>query len=177
MTTESTALAVPPTLEDPDTLAELLTYAGGEFLRALRMEDPEEAARKVSEVLFGLAGVFSEESGIVQLPKGWTLAGAGARLRNDEIVVARLKELSDEDRALFDEDDQIIVLAIQVFFEEIEELARDWFERNNAEAFDDEAIHRFLADPVVHLMVLEFGSWLLGESTDEKTAKDAEAAE
>ncbi len=177
MTTESTALAVPPTLEDPDTLAELLTYAGGEFLRALRIEDPEEAARKVSEVLFGLAGVFSEESGIVQLPKGWTLAGAGARLRNDEIVVARLKELSDEDRALFDEDDQIIVLAIQVFFEEIEELARDWFERNHAEAFDDEAIHRFLADPVVHLMVLEFGSWLLGESTDEKTAKDAEAAE
>ena len=177
MTTESTALAVPPTLEDPDTLAELLTYAGGEFLCALRIEDPEEAARKVSEVLFGLAGVFSEESGIVQLPKGWTLAGAGARLRNDEIVVARLKELSDEDRALFDEDDQIIVLAIQVFFEEIEELARDWFERNNAEAFDDEAIHRFLADPVVHLMVLEFGSWLLGESTDEKTAKDAEAAE
>lgn len=177
MTTESTALAVPPTLEDPDTLAELLTYAGGEFLRALRIEDPEEAARKVSEVLFGLAGVFSEESGIVQLPKGWTLAGAGARLRNDEIVVARLKELSDEDRALFDEDDQIIVLAIQVFFEEIEELARDWFERNHAEAFDDEAIHRFLADPVVHLMVLEFGSWLLGESFDEKTAKDAEAAE
>lgn len=177
MTTESTALAVPPTLEDPDTLAELLTYAGGEFLRALRIEDPEEAARKVSEVLFGFAGVFSEESGIVQLPKGWTLAGAGARLRNDEIVVARLKELSDEDRALFDEDDQIIVLAIQVFFEEIEELARDWFERNHAEAFDDEAIHRFLADPVVHLMVLEFGSWLLGESTDEKTAKDAEAAE
>jgi len=116
------------------------------------MESEDESDERIAAIVFGLAALFEDQSGIVELPAGFSTAKAGARLRQQ--LSRRLNAMSAEDRKLFDDDAQIVTLAVNVFFEELLMMADAWFQTTDREP-DEAAFHDFLSQETLH-------AWMLG---------------
>ena len=132
----SGALSIRPSLADPTAAAELFGCAASDFLHAVYgqhagMESEGESDERIAAIVFGLAALFEDQSGIVELPAGFSTAKAGARLRQQ--LSRRLNAMSAEDRKLFDDDAQIVTLAVNVFFEELLMMADAWFQTTDRE--------------------------------------------
>ena len=153
----SGALSIRPSLADPTAAAELFGCAASDFLHAVYgqhagMESEGESDERIAAIVFGLAALFEDQSGIVELPAGFSTAKAGARLRQQ--LSRRLNAMSAEDRKLFDDDAQIVTLAVNVFFEELLMMADAWFQTTDREP-DEAAFHDFLSQETLH-------AWMLG---------------
>ncbi len=160
------SVVVRPSIADPSALSELLSYAASDFLhRVVGVE--EIPAEEVQEIIFGLAGIFRGDSEIVDLPRGWNLAEVGARLRPGLKPV--LDAMTPEDRAIFKNDDELIVLAIHCYFEQMiafaEEAGLMTPEKSGPE-MKSEAIRNFLADALVIEECSHWAKWLLGEAEE-----------
>lgn len=147
------ALVARPNLGDADSAAELFSYAAADFLHGIYGTPGESFNEEaVAGIVFSLAALLEGTSGIVDLPDGFTLSGAAARLR--PVLERRINAMSIEDRKIFDEDEAVVTLALNVFFED---LVRKADERFNEGPADDEALHAFLADDEVY-------GWIRGEA-------------
>ena len=150
----SGALSIRPSLADPTAAAELFGCAASDFLHAVYGQHAGIAA-----IVFGLAALFEDQSGIVELPAGFSTAKAGARLRQQ--LGRRLNAMSSEDRKLFDDDAQIVTLAVNVFFEELLMMADAWFQTTDREP-DEAAFHDFLSQETLHAWMLGWAEKILG---------------
>lgn len=153
------SVAVRPSIAEPGALSELLSYAASDLLASAQggAEIPAEAAERI---IFGLAGIFSGESGIVDLPDGWDLASTGARLRPG--LAPYFERMTPEDRAIFSNDAELIVLAVHCFLEEALALAEE------AGAFPSgaDAQRAFLAGPEMTAVCDAWADWLLGRTAE-----------
>ena len=95
----------------------------------------------------------------MELPAGFSTAKAGARLRQQ--LSRRLNAMSSEDRKLFDDDAQIVTLAVNVFFEELLMMADAWFQTTDREP-DEAAFHDFLSQETLHAWMLGWAEKILG---------------
>ena len=95
----------------------------------------------------------------MELPAGFSTAKAGARLRQQ--LGRRLNAMSSEDRKLFDDDAQIVTLAVNVFFEELLMMADAWFQTTDREP-DEAAFHDFLSQETLHAWMLGWAEKILG---------------
>lgn len=165
--TSEGALSVRPSLADPAAAAELFACAASDFLHAVyaapETASGEDGDVRVARIVFGLAALFEDQSGIVELPLGFSTAAAGARLRPS--FARRLAAMSPEDRSLFDDDAQIVTLAVNVFFEELLMTADAWFQ-TTGRAPDDGAFHDFLAQAQVHAWLGRWAERILGVSAE-----------
>lgn len=163
---ESGALTLRPSLADASAAAELFGFAAADFLRVIYLEPPGSAQQTgeeaVASIVFGLAALFEETSGIVDLPEGFTLHGAAERLRPQ--LAKRIFVMAPEDRELFAEDRAVVALAVNVFFEELLARTDAWLEHEGVapESVDEEAIHAFLSDADEHEWMLGWAKRLLG---------------
>lgn len=160
----SGALSILPSLADPTAAAELFGCAASDFLHAVYgqhagMESEGESDERIAAIVFGLAALFEDQSGIVELPAGFSTAKAGARLRQQ--LGRRLNAMSAEDRKLFDDDAQIVTLAVNVFFEELLMMADAWFQTTDREP-DEAAFHDFLSQETLHAWMLGWAEKILG---------------
>ena len=154
-----TSIAVRPSLADDGVLSSLLAYAAGDFLHAFAASD-EAPAEEIGQIIFGVAGVLRGESEIVDLPEGWDIGAVGARLRPG--LAAAIEAMPEEDKAIFAADEEVVVLAIHLFFETLYEAAhsRGVFV---GEAGED-AVNAFLGDPDTLAEFDFWADWLLGKT-------------
>ena len=122
---------------------------------SMQTHHPEEAVSGALSIRPSLA----DQSGIVELPAGFSTAKAGARLRQQ--LGRRLNAMSSEDRKLFDDDAQIVTLAVNVFFEELLMMADAWFQTTDREP-DEAAFHDFLSQETLHAWMLGWAEKILG---------------
>mgnify|MGYP000540465675 FL=1 len=92
----SGALSIRPSLADPTAAAELFGCAASDFLHAVYgqhagMESEDESDERIAAIVFGLAALFEDQSGIVELPAGFSTAKAGARLRQQPVSYTHLR--------------------------------------------------------------------------------------
>ncbi len=118
-----TSIAVRPNIADDGVLSSLLAYAASDFLHAFAGTE-EPPAEEIGRIIFGVAGILRGESEIVDLPEDWDLEAVGARLRPGLLQV--LEEMPPEDQAIFSADEEVVVLAIHVFFEALYEAADEF---------------------------------------------------
>ena len=135
----SGALSIRPSLADPTAAAELFGCAASDFLHAVYgqhagMESEDESDERIAAIVFGLAALFEDQSGIVELPAGFSTAKAGA---------------------------QIVTLAVNVFFEELLMMADAWFQTTDREP-DEAAFHDFLSQETLHAWMLGWAEKILG---------------
>ena len=117
-----TSIAVRPSLADDGVLSSLLAYAAGDFLHAFAASDEAPSPRSMrTGSSLGVAGVLRGESEIVDLPEGWDIGAVGARLRPG--LAAAIEAMPEEDKAIFAADEEVVVLAIHLFFETLYEAA------------------------------------------------------
>lgn len=160
----SGALSVRPSLADPGAASELFACAASDFLHAVYLQEQSSLSagdgdERVAAIVFGLAALFEDQSGFVDLPPGFSTAAAGARLRPK--LSRRLGAMDAEDRALFEDDAQLVTLAINVFFEELLMTADAWFQTAGREP-GSEAFHEFLSQTSVHQWMLGWAEEILG---------------
>ena len=153
------ALQVRPSLSDSSAAAELFSCAASDFLHAIYFSRSADTEERVSQIVFGLAALFEEQSGIVELPAGFTIAGAAKRLR--PFLSKRLNAMEPEDRAIFEDDAAVVTLAVNAFFEELLVRADAWLELKGG-VMNEEALHEFLASSVIHDWMLGWAKRILG---------------
>lgn len=153
------SIAVRPSIAEPGALSELLSYAASDLLASAKggADIPAEAAERI---IFGLAGIFRGENGIVDLPEGWDLAKAGARLRPG--LAPYFEQMTPEDRGIFSDDAELIVLAVHCFLEEALALA----EAAGAFPGSPEKQRAFLAGDEMTAVCDAWEDWLLGRTAE-----------
>lgn len=154
-----TSIAVRPNLADGGVLSSLLAYAASDFLHAFAGSD-EPPAEIIGQIIFGIAGVLRGESEIVDLPADWDLKKVGARLRPG--LMQALDAMPPEDQAIFAADEEVVVLAIHVFFEVLYEAADSHgvFAQSAAES----AVNDFLGSADTLAEFDFWADWLLGKT-------------
>ena len=153
------ALQLRPSLSDPAAAAELFSCAASDFLHAIYFASPAGTEERVAQIVFGLAALFEEKSGIVELPHGFTIARAAKRLRPH--LLKRLNAMEPEDRAIFEDDAAVVTLAVNVFFEELLVKADQWLELRGG-AMNEDVIHELLASQLIHDWMLDWAKRILG---------------
>lgn len=155
----SGALALRPSLADPAAAAKLFACAASDFLHAIYRPQSNASEEEISTIVFGMAALFEDASGIVDLPKGFSTASAAKRLR--PYVEKRINTMSPEDRSLFEDDAGVVALAVNMFFEELLVRADAWLELRGAE-MDEAEMHEFLASDATHLWMINWAERILG---------------
>ena len=95
----------------------------------------------------------------MELPLGFSTAKAGARLR--PMLARRLAAMDVEDRKIFDDDAQLVTLAVNVFFEELLMTAEAWFETTGRRP-GEAAFHEFLSQATLHSWMIGWAEKILG---------------
>lgn len=164
MTETNQALVAVPELADPAVLSEILLYSGREAVAM--MLDESDNGEDFSKLVFSIAAIFMGEHDSFNLPKNWEPAKAGAALR--EPLAEHLASMSDDERAMFDQDENLLCLAVLSCFNEAADIAAAWSETHGV-TDRDAILTGIMQDPIFEAHFEVWADTILGDYAHKKS--------